>query len=84
MYFFGIDDLLKLIIRDTKALDEAINQSRMGGQGGMMGMGMPGQSPPGGTDFKKVFAGEAQNYEIMNWKFELDDVEDALIAKYRN
>lgn len=71
-----------MIIRDQKALDEAINASRMGGQSGMMGM--PGQSPPGGVDYTKVFKAEAANYDILNWNFELNDVEDALIAKYRN
>lgn len=70
----GVDDLLRLIITDTKALEEAINTAR---QGNMM------QGAPGGTDFNKVFAAEKENYDIINWKFELDDVEDALIAKYK-
>lgn len=74
LYFMGVDDLLRLIITDTKALEEAINTAR---QGNMM------QGAPGGTDFNKVFAAEKENYDIINWKFELDDVEDALIAKYK-
>ena len=70
----GVDDLLRLIITDTKALEEAINTSR---QGQMM------QQSPVGTDFNKVFEAERGNYDIINWKFELDDAEDALIAKYK-
>ena len=70
--------MLRLIISDRKALDDAINASRQGSMG-MMG-GAAG--PPGGTNFTNVFKNEKENYAILNWKFELDDVEEALIAKY--
>jgi hypothetical protein len=39
-------------------------------------MGMMGQ------DFNKIFKAEKENFEILNWKFALDDVEDAFIYKY--
>ena len=39
-------------------------------------MGMMGQ------DFNKIFKAEKENFEIVNWKFALDDVEDAFIYKY--
>ena len=37
----------------------------------------------GGKDYNGVFKAEKENYEILNWKFELEDVEDALIIKYK-
>ena len=30
-----------------------------------------------------IFKAEKENYEILNYKFALEDVEDALIAKYK-
>jgi len=48
------------------------------------GAHMMNQNPMGGmgTDFNKVFAAEKQNFEILNWKFALDDIEDAFVYKY--
>lgn len=37
----------------------------------------------GGKDFNGIFKAEKENYEILNYKFALEDVEDALIAKYK-
>ena len=37
-----------------------------------------------GKDFNQVFKVERENYQILNYKFALEDVEDALIAKYKN
>ena len=42
--------------------------------GGMMG---------GSKDFNPILKAEKENYEILNWKFELDDVEDAFVVKYK-
>jgi hypothetical protein len=62
------------MITDRKALEEALDA-----QAGttMMKGGMPGQ-----TDYNTIFKAEKENYDIMNWKFHLDDVEDAFIQKY--
>mmetsp|Transcript_15711 Transcript_15711/g.24124 ORF Transcript_15711/g.24124 Transcript_15711/m.24124 type:complete len:199 (-) Transcript_15711:16-612(-) len=78
---YGLSGLLQLIITDTKALEEsmmaasgnAMMMQQQGG-GGLMG---------GGQDFNKIFKGEKENYEILNYKFALDDVEDAFILKYK-
>jgi len=43
-------------------------------QGNMMGPG---------KDFNQVFKVERENYQILNYKFALDDIEDAFIAKYK-
>ena len=44
------------------------------GGGGMMG---------GSKDFNPILKAEKENYEILNWKFELDDIEDAFVVKYK-
>ena len=48
------------------------------------GAHMMNQNPMGGMgqDFNKIFKAEKENFEIVNWKFALDDVEDAFIYKY--
>jgi hypothetical protein len=33
-------------------------------------------------NYTQIFKSEKENYEIMNYKFRLDDVEDALLAKH--
>ena len=37
----------------------------------------------GGKDFNQVFKAEKENYQILHYKFALEDVEEALIAKYK-
>ena len=37
-----------------------------------------------GKDYNNIFKAERENYEILNWTYHLEDVEDALIAKYKN
>jgi ribosomal protein L27 len=64
-----------LIISDRKALEEAL-EAQAGTQ--MMngkGMGM-------GQDYNGIFKAEKENFEIINWKSNLDDVEEAFLAKY--
>ena len=53
--------------------------AQAGGAMMQQGQGMMG----GGKDFNNIFKAEKENYEILNWKFELEDVEDALILKYK-
>jgi len=36
-----------------------------------------------GKDFNNIFKAERENYEILNWNHHLDDIEDALLAKYK-
>jgi hypothetical protein len=66
---------MMLMISDKKALEEAL-EAQAGTQ--MMNKPMMG----GQQDYNNVFKAEKENYEIINWKFHLDDVEDAFIAKY--
>ncbi len=66
------------MISDTKALEESMMAQAGGNM--MMQQGMGGT----GKDFNQVFKIERENYQILNYKFALEDVEDALIAKYKN
>lgn len=34
-------------------------------------------------NFAAMFKSEKENYEILNYKFKLDDAEDAFLAKYK-
>ena len=73
---YGLSGILSLMITDRKALEETMMAqagTQMMNQQNMMG---------GGKDYNNVFKAEKENYEILNWKFALDDVEDAFIAKY--
>lgn len=65
------------MITDRKALEESM-MAQAGTQMMQQGGGMMG----GGKDFTPIFKAEKENYEILNWKFALDDVEDAFVVKY--
>eukprot|EP00355_Strombidium_rassoulzadegani_P008704 CAMPEP_0168615702 /NCGR_PEP_ID=MMETSP0449_2-20121227/4641_1 /TAXON_ID=1082188 /ORGANISM="Strombidium rassoulzadegani, Strain ras09" /LENGTH=256 /DNA_ID=CAMNT_0008656451 /DNA_START=107 /DNA_END=874 /DNA_ORIENTATION=- len=76
LLIYGLSGILSLMITDTKALEETL----MAQSGNMM---MQNQNMMGGgKDFNQVFKVEKENYEILNWKFALEDIDDAFIAKY--
>ena len=87
---YGLSGILSLMITDRKALEETMMAqagTQMMNQQNMMGGGKDLRR--GSADFlyfvqnyNNVFKAEKENYEILNWKFALDDVEDAFIAKY--
>ena len=55
----------------------------MPGAGGMMGAAKGAQGGMGGgKNYNQFFKGEKENYELLNYKFKLDDVEDAFLYKY--
>ena len=66
------------MITDRKALEETM----MAQAGGAM-MQQQQNMMAGGKDYNGIFKAEKENYEILNWKFELEDVEDAFIIKYK-
>ena len=33
-------------------------------------------------NYMAIFKGEKENYELINYKFKLDDAEDAFLARY--
>ena len=65
------------MISDTKSLEESI--MAQSGNTMMMQQGIMGP----GKDYNGIFKAERENYEILNWTYHLEDVEDALIAKYK-
>jgi hypothetical protein len=68
---------LSLIIQDAEGLDEMANM--MGPQAQMMqGMGGGDQK-----NYQAMFKSEKENYEIINYKFRLEDAEDAFLLKYK-
>lgn len=44
---------------------------------------MMGQGGMEQKNFIALFKSEKENYEILNYKFKLDDAEDAFLAKYQ-
>ena len=43
-------------------------------------MGQTGMEP---KNFTALFKAEKENYEILNYRFKLEDAEDAFIAKFK-
>lgn len=78
---FGLQGIMTLIISDTTGMEEmmampgAHNMMAQGGAGGAA----PGQQP----DFTGAFKSEKQNYELLSYKPQLEDVEDALLLKWK-
>ena len=75
---FGLNQLLALLLADQKTIEE-MEMMAMGG--GMMAAQQNSMQP---KDFGKLFKAEKDFYEIMNYKFALEDVEDAFILKHKN
>ena len=68
-----------MIIGDSEGLDEMSNMM-MGPQAQMMSAagGMGEQK-----NYQAIFKSEKENYEILNYKFKLDDAEDAFLYRYK-
>lgn len=66
---------MNLILGDSDGMDEMSammpNPSQM--------MGQPGMEQ---KNYAALFKSEKENYEILNYKFRLDDAEDAFLYKY--
>ena len=65
------------MITDRAALAESM-MATSGTQMMQQGGGMMG----GSKDYNPILKAEKENYEILNWKFELEDIEDAFVVKY--
>ena len=74
---FGLNQLLALFLADSKTIEE-MEMMAMGG--GMMAQ----QNAAQPKDFGKLFKAEKDFYEIMSYKFALEDVEEAFILKHKN
>lgn len=79
LLIYGLQGILGLIIGDSEGLDEMSNMM-MGPQAQMMSAagGMGEQK-----NYQAIFKSEKENYEILNYKFKLDDAEDAFLYRYK-
>jgi hypothetical protein len=73
LLIYGLNGILGLILADNKTIEdmEMMNPSQM------MGAQNPAQK-----NYKQMFKVEKDNYEILNYKFGLEDVEEAFLYKY--
>jgi hypothetical protein len=78
LLIYGLQGILSLIISDAEGLDDMANM--MGPQAQMMGAagGMGDQK-----NYQAIFKSEKENYELINYKFRLEDAEDAFLLKYK-
>ena len=72
---FGLNGILGLILADNKTIEE---MEMMASGAGMMGGAQQGAA----KNYKALFKAEKDFYEILNYKFALDDVEDAFMHKF--
>jgi hypothetical protein len=69
----GLNGILGLVLADNKTIEE---MEMMASGAGMMSQ--QGQA----KNYKLLFKSEKENYEILNYKFGLEDVEDAFLHKF--
>eukprot|EP00347_Sterkiella_histriomuscorum_P016616 403352504 len=77
LLIFGLQGLMNLILGDSDGMDDM--NSMMPNPAQMMG-GQPGMEQ---KNFAALFKSEKENYEILNYKFRLEDAEDAFLYKYK-
>lgn len=70
---YGLNGILGLVLADNKTIEEM----EMMASGAAM-MGPQAQN----KNYKALFKAEKEFYEILNYKFALDDVEDAFLQKF--
>lgn len=75
LLIFGLQGVMSLILGDTEGMDDMAMM--MGPQAQMMqgGAGMDQKN------FQALFKSEKENYEIINYKFKLEDAEDAFLTR---
>jgi hypothetical protein len=79
LLIFGLQGVMGLILADSEGLED-MNAAMMGPQAQMM-QGAGGMEP---KNFPAMFKSEKENYEILNYKFKLEDAEDAFLARYKS
>ena len=78
LLIYGLQGILSLIISDAEGLDDM--NMMMGPQAQMMqAAGAMGEQ----KNYQAIFKSEKENYEIINYKFKLEDAEDAFLMKYK-
>lgn len=73
---YGLNGILAMIIQDSKTIEEM--EMMASGAHMMQGGGQGAQK-----NYKNLFKGERDAYDLMNYKFGLEDVEDAFLLKFK-
>lgn len=69
---YGLNGILGLILADNKTIEEME----------MMATGAHAMMPGQPKNYKGINKAEKENYDILNYKFNLEDVEDAFLEKF--
>ena len=72
---YGLNGVLGLILQDSKTIEEMEMMAS--------GAGMMQQNSMQPKNFKNLFKNEKDAYDLLNYKFALDDVEDAFLFKFK-
>ena len=71
---YGLNGILGLLLADTKTIEE---MELMASGANMM---QANSMQP--KNYENLFKAEVMNYEIVSYKFALEDVEDAFLVKF--
>lgn len=71
---YGLNGILGLLLADTKTIEEM--ELMASGANMMQANAMQPKN------FDQLFKAEVMNYEIVSYKFALEDVEDAFLHKF--
>lgn len=74
MLVYGLNGILGLALADSKTIEEMEMMAS--------GAAMMGQQQQQGKNYKALFKAEKDFYDILNYKYGLDDVEEAFMLKF--
>jgi len=74
LLIYGLNGILGLLLSDTKTIEEM--ELMASGANMMQGNSMQTKN------YEQLFKAEVMNYEIVSYKFALEDVEDAFLFKF--
>ena len=72
---YGLNGVLALILQDQKTIEEMEMMAS--------GAGMMQQNNMQPKNFKNLFKNEKDAYDLLNYKFALEDVEEAFLFKFK-
>lgn len=71
---YGLNGLIGLALQDTKTLEE---MEMMASGAHMVNQGAQAKN------YKNLFKGEKEQYDLIDYKHALDDIEDAFLFKFK-
>lgn len=74
LLMYGLNGLIGLALQDSKTLEEM----EMMASGAQMMNANAGQK-----NYKQMFKAEKDSYDLLDYKFALDDIEDAFLFKFK-